>query len=303
MSLHNEPTPSSIKALLDVGVNVEDVINSEHIYDYIRPRKTYPSIEIEMSKPPGKFETQAKSDTTYTMLVHIYYKQLGVGTDDIKTLEIIEGQVVTTLTNATLGDHKVINETFTWNRQQIDKNHPYFYRSTLSISILQMNEVDLSQRQPDGVLTWQKSGSTIDNPPVADTHQYINVFDVELAEGYRDIEEIVTNNPEGSHIAVHYAARFVGRFIANFYIKYPDVGATGEMLNHMSHILTNGEKPEFQFIYTNHGSKSPNPGVLTETFTVHVDELQRMYMTEQLSRWRIIGKIDKPGTITLITDV
>lgn len=298
------PTPSSIKALLDVGVVVEDVINSEHIYDYIRPRKTYPSIEIEMIKPPGKFETQAKSDTTYSMLVHIYYKQLGIGTDDIKTLEIIEGQVVLTLTNATLGDHKVINEVFTWSRQQIDKNHPFFYRSTLTINILQMNEVDVfTARVPDGVLKWQKTGSVIDNPPIADTHQYINVFDVELAEGYRDIEEMVTNNPDGSHLPVHFATRFVGRFIANFYIKYLDVGSTGQMINQMSKILANGEKPEFKFIYTNFDSKSPSPGTLTETFNIYVDELQRMYTTEQLTKWRILGKIYKPGSITLTLGV
>ena len=288
------PTPASIKALLDTGTYPENTISSGNIYDFIRPRKLYPSIEIEMSKPEGKSETQEKTQRGYTFLIHLYYKQLGTGTDEIGKITQIEDQIVILLDTATLGDHKVVNEIFDWTREQPDRKHPFFYMSTLKLIISRVTET--TTLIPDGVLKFQVSGSQIENPPIAD-HTYMNVYDVEISEGFRDIEEMVTSNPDGSHIPVHFASRFAGRFIGNFHLDSADIGTTGEKLNNLKNILANGEKPNSIFIYTNKDSNTP-PSIISETINMHIDEITRMYSTNDLTKYRILGKLTKPSTIT-----
>jgi len=291
------PNPSSIKAILDLGVYPEDTISSENIYDYLRPRKIYPSIEIEMSKPEGKTETQEKTQKGYTFLIHLLYKQLGLGSDEIGKITLIEDQIVILLNAATLGDHKVVNEIFDWTREQPDKAHPFFYRSTLRLVISRITETSAST--PDGILTFLLSGSTVDSPPPGNK-TYMNVYDVEISEGYRDVEEMVTSNPDGSHIPVRFASRFVGRFIGNFHLDSADIGTTGEKLNRLKDILSLGEKPEAKFTYTNKDSNSPTPSTITETFTLMIDELSRMYTTGDLTKYRLLAKLVKPSTIIVI---
>lgn len=286
------PTPSNIKAILDLGVYPEDTISSENIYDYIRPRKIYPSIEIELSKPQGKSETHEKVLKGYTFQIRLYYKQLGLGSNEIVNIGLIEDQITLLLDAADLGDHKVSNESFSWARTQPDAAHPFFYISTLSLIISRVTEFS---ETPDGVLKFVLSGSVVDNPPGAD-HTYVNVYDTEISEGYRDIEEMVASNPDGSHIPVRFATRFAGRFIGNIHITIADLGATGDLVNHLKDILSSGEKPECKFLYTNKDSKTP-PNTLTETLFMTIDELSRRYNTEDLTSYRILGKLIKPSTI------
>jgi len=289
------PTPSDIKAILDAGVYPEDTISNENIYDYIRPRKMYPSIEIEMTKPQGKSETQEKILKGYTFQIHLYYKQLGLGSDEIGNITLIEDQIVLLLDAATLGDHKVTNESFSWVREHPDSAHPFFYVSTLSLIISRVTEF---LETPDGVLKFILSGSTVDSPPSSD-YTYTNVYNTEISEGYRDVEEMVSSNPDGSHIPVRFAARFTGRFIANIHITKDDIGSTGEKINKLKDILASGEKPMAQFLYTNKDSTTP-PSTISETLFLMIDEIQRRYNTEDLTVFRVLAKLTKPSTIVSI---
>jgi len=290
------PTVSDIKAILDAGVYPSKTISPGSIFDFLRPRKRYPSIEVEMVKPEGFVETKETTKNSYTYQIHVYYKQLGLGSNEMVTIRTIEDQIVILLSAATLGDHKVTNESFSWERKQIDKNHPYFYRSTLTLAI---SRITSTTATPDGVLRFDLAGSAVDSPPGAD-YTYFNVYDVEITEGYRDKEEMVTSNPDGLHLPVHYAGGFTGRFIAHFHVVADDIGATGDKLNQLKAIRANGTKPQATMIYTQKDSQSPSPATITETVVIQIDELNRMYSHADLVRWRLLAKPVKPTVITAI---
>ncbi len=288
------PTVANIKAFLDAGVYPAKTISAGTIFDFIRPRKRYPSIEIEMIKPEGFVETKERTQNTYTFQIHVYYKQLGLGSNEMVTIRAIEDQIVVLLSASTLGDHKVTNESFSWERKQIDKNHPYFYRSTLTLAIARTTSTTAT---PDGVLRFDVSLSSVDSPPGAD-YTYFNVYDVEISEGFRDREEMVTSNPDGLHLPVHFAGGFNGRFIAHFHVVSADIGATGDKLNQLKAIRTNGTKPQATMIYTQKDSQSPTPATITETVVIQVDEVSRLYSHIDLVRWRLLGRPVKQSVIT-----
>jgi len=291
------PTTADIKVILDAGVYPTNSVSPETIYDFARPRKRYPSIEIEMVQPEGKSETKERTEQSYQFQITILTKQLGLGSDEVSTQRAIELEIVNLLNAAVLGDHKVINESFNWKRDYPDKAHPYFVHSVLTISI---RRVVSTQAIPDGVLVIDVSASNIDNKP-GSNYTYTNIYDVEISEGYRDHHEIVTsNNEEGTLIPLHFAGSFSGRFIGHMHVKADDIGNTGDKVNQLMTLRSNGEKPEAVFIYTQKDADSPNPATITETFTVEIDEVVRLYSHQDLVRYRLLGTLVKPSIITAV---
>ena len=185
-----------------------------------------------------------------------------------------------------LQDYKVVFESKSWSRQSVqrDGSHPAYLVSTLKITVRQVN---VTVMPVDGVLKFVKVGSTVDNAPGAD-YTYTNVFDVDLQSGYRDIEEGYT----GSNIPRHFAGHIQGRFICNIMVKNADLGATGDKLNKMLLLRSNGEKPEIKFVYTN---KTADDQAITNTFTADPESVQMLYKTTDAVVFRLITK--------LITDI
>ena len=139
----------------------------------------------------------------------------------------------------------------------------------------------------DGVLQFKVTGSTVDNAPSVD-YTYTNVFDVDLQSGYRDIEEGYT----GSNIPKHFAGHIQGRFICNIMVKNADLGSTGDKLNKMPLLTTNGERPSIKFVYTN---KTADEVAITNTFTADPESVQMLYKTNDAVVFRLIAR--------LITDI
>jgi hypothetical protein len=189
-----------------------------------------------------------------------------------------------------LQDYKVVLESKTWSRQSVqrDGSHPAYLVSTLKITVRQVN---VTVMPVDGVLKFIDNGSTVpDNQPTQD-YTYTNVFDVDLQSGYRDIEEGYT----GSNIPRHFAGHIQGRFICNIMVKNADLGATGDKLNKMPLLKTNGEKPEIKFVYTN---KTADEVAITNTFTAEPESVQMLYKTTDAVVFRLIAKLISDNIIT-----
>lgn len=289
------PTTADIKAILDAGVYPDKTISPENIFDFARPRKRYPSIEIEMSKPEGKVETKERTEASYQFKIAVLTKQLGLGGDEVVTERAIEDQIVILLNAATLGDHKVVNESFDWARTYPEKAHPYFIHSILTIFIRRQISTTAT---PDGVLTYDTAISTGDNKPVSN-YTYVNVYDVEFNEGYRTINEQVTTHPDGKGVPVKFRGAFTGRFIAHMHVKSPDFGSTDDKVNQLMTIRANGEKPQVRFIYTQKDANTP-PATITEIVDIEIDDISRLYSHVDLVRYRLLATIIKPSTITAV---
>ena len=59
-------------------------------------------------------------------------------------------------------------------------------------------------------------------------------------------------------------------------VKNADLGTTGDKLNKMPLLRTNGEKPEIKFVYTN---KTADEVAITNTFTADPESVQMLYKT------------------------
>ena len=281
-------TASTIKTQLEGGTYPDNTLSSDNIYDYpqYEQRRKYPSCEIETVQPESTNETKRSTETTVSYEIRYFVRNLGVRTDEVANQKLVEDVIMAQIESMTLQDHKVVLENKTWKRQQVNKapSHPAYTVSVLKISVRQITATTATA---DGTLTFILTNSNVANPP-ASNFTYTNVFNVDLKAGYRDVEEGYV----GSNIPKHFAGHLQGNFICSIMVNSTDVGSTGEKLDEMTKLLSTGEKPTYQFIYTN---KTADESTITNTFDCEVDSVQMQYSTNEGVVFRLIAK--------LITDV
>ena len=282
-------TAASIKTQVLAGTYPENTLNDDNVFDYAQfvTRRRYPSCEIVTTQPQSTIETKKSTEKMVTFEISYYDKNLGLRTDDVATQKSVEDVILAQMEAMVLQDYKVTFESKTWSRQsfQRDGSHPAYMVSTLKITVRQVNVTTMT---PDGVLKFIDIGSTVvDDQPTGD-YTYTNVFDVDLQSGYRDIEE----GYSASNIPKHFAGHIQGRFICNIMVKNADLGATGDKLNKMPLLTTNGERPEIKFVYTN---KTADEQAITNTFTAEPESVQMLYKTNDAVVFRLIAR--------LITDI
>ena len=284
-------TAATIQAHLIGATYPEGTLSKNNIFDYEQytTRRRYPSCEVITTQPESTVETKRSTDTTIAFEINYYDKNLGLRTDDVSTQREVENVIRARMETMVLQDYKVVFESKSWSRQSVqrDGSHPAYLVSTLKITVRQVN---VTVMPVDGVLTFNLAGSSVDNAPGAD-YIYTNVFDVDLQSGYRDIEEGYT----GSNIPKHFAGHIQGRFVCNIMVKNADLGATGDKLNKMSLLRTNGEKPEIKFVYTN---KTADEVAITNTFTAEPESVQMLYKTTDAVVFRLIAKLISNVIIT-----
>lgn len=285
-------TAASIKTQVLAGTYPENTLNDDNVFDYAQftTRRRYPSCEIVTTQPQSTIETKKSTEKMVTFEISYYDKNLGLRTDDVATQKSVEDVILAQMEAMVLQDYKVTFESKTWSRQsfQRDGSHPAYMVSTLKITVRQVNVTTMT---PDGVLQFDLSESTVDGAPVAD-YIYTNVFDVDLQSGYRDIEEGHT----GSNIPVHYAGHIQGRFVCSIMVKAADLGTTGDKLNKMPLLRTNGEKPQIAFIYTN---KTADSSTITNTFTADPESVQALYRTTDGVVFRLIARLISDIAVTI----
>lgn len=284
-------TAATIQAHLLGGTYPESTLDANNIFDYEQytTRRRYPSCEVITTQPESTVETRRSTDTTVAFEIRYYDKNLGLRTDDVSTQREVENAITARMETMVLQDYKIVFESKTWSRQSVqrDGGHPAYLVSTLKITVRQVNVVEMPV---DGVLKFKYDGSLVDNNPNVD-YTYTNVFDVDLQSGYRDIEEGYT----GSNIPLHYAGHIQGRFICNIMVKNADLGTTGDKLNKMPLLRSNGEKPEIKFEYTD---KTADEVTITNTFTAEPESVQMMYKTSDAVVFRLIARLISDNIIT-----
>ena len=285
-------TAASIKTQVLAGTYPENTLNADNVFDYAQfvTRRRYPSCEIITTQPQSTIETKKSTEKIVAFEISYYDKNLGLRTDDVATQKSVEDVILAQMEAMVLQDYKVTFESKTWSRNsfQRDGGHPAYMVSTLKITVRQVNVTTMT---PDGVLKFDLSESTVDGAPVAD-YIYTNVFDVDLQSGYRDIEEGHT----GSNIPIHYAGHIQGRFICSIMVKAADLGTTGDKLNKLPLLRTNGEKPQIAFIYTN---KTADSSTITNTFTADPESFQALYRTTDGVVFRLIARLISDIAVTI----
>jgi len=285
-------TASSIKTQLEAGSYPANTLSADNIFDYpqYEQRRKYPSCEIETVQPESTNETKKSTETTVSYEIRYFVRNLGSRTDEVANQKLVEDVIISQMESMVLQDHKVVLESKTWKREQVNKapTHPSFTVSTLRISVRQITTTTATA---DGTLKFILAGSTVDSPPAGD-YTYTNVFDADLSTGYRDIEEGYV----GSHIPKHFAGNLQGNFICSIMVKSADMGTTGDKINKMGNLTSLGEKPVYKFEYTNLTSDS---STITNTFLCEVDKAQMQYSTRDGVVFRLIAKLISDVTVTI----
>jgi len=281
-------TATTIKTQLEGGTYPDNTLSSDNIFDYAQyeSRRKYPSCEVETIQPESTTETKRSTEISTTYEIRYFVRNLGIRTDEITNQKLVEDVIMAQMESMVLQDHKVVLESKTWKREQVNKapGHPAYTVSTLRISVRQ---ITVTTATADGTLTFILANSNVANPPAAN-YTYSNVFDVDLKSGYRDIEEGYV----GSNIPKHFAGHLQGNFICSIMVNSTDVGSTGEKLDEMTKLLSTGQKPTYQFTYVN---KTADESTITNTFDCEVESVQMQYSTRDGVVFRLIAK--------LITDV
>jgi len=277
-------TASTIKTQLEAGSYPSNTLSSDNIFDYAQyeARRKYPSCEIETVQPESTTETKKSTETTVMYEIRYFVRNLGVRTDEIANQKLVEDVIIAQMESMVLQDHKVVFESKTWKRSQINKapGHPAYTVSVLKISVRQITATTATA---DGTLIFILANSNVANPP-ASNYTYTNVFDVDLKAGYRDIEEGYV----GSNIPKHFAGNLTGNFICSIMVNAADLGSTGEKLDEMTKLLSTGEKPTYQFTYTN---KTADESTITNTFDCEVESVQMQYSTRDGVVFQLIAKL------------
>jgi len=285
-------TAATIKTQLEAGSYPDNTLRDENIFDYAQyeARRRYPSCEIETVQPESTTETKKSTEISTSYVIRYYVRNLGVRTDEVAGQKLVEDVIMVQIESMVLQDHKVVLESKTWKREQVNKtpSHPAYLVSTLTITVRQITTTTAT---PDGTLKFIKIGSTVDNAPGND-FTYTNVFDVDLKVGYRDIEEGTT----GTHLVKHFAGHIIGNFICSIMVRTADLGTTGEKLNKMPKITSNGNLPIYKFEYVNETS---DEGTITNTFSCVIDSVQMQYSTREGVVFRLIAKLITDVTVVM----
>lgn len=285
-------TAASIKTQLDGGSYPANTLSPDNIFDYPQyiSRRKYPSCEIETVQPESTTETKKSTETTVQFEIRYYYKNLGARTDEVAQQKLVEDEILSQMESMVLQDHKVVFESKVWSRQQVqsDGSHPAHFVSTLRISIRQITTTTATA---DGTLKFILASSVVDNPPLSD-YTYTNVFDVDFSVGYRDVQEGIMH----TNIPIHFAGNIQGNFIANVMVNSGDLGTTGDKLNKMPTLNSNGERQKYRFEYT---QKTADNSTITNTFDCEVERVNMSYSTSAGVVFKLIATLISDVTVTI----
>ena len=285
-------TSATIKTQLEAGSYPSNTLSSDNIFDYAQyeARRKYPSCEIETIQPESTTETKRSTEVSTAYEIRYFVRNLGARTDEVSSQKSVEDVIMAQIESMTLQDHKVVLESKTWNRTQVNKapGHPAYTVSILKVTVRQITTTTATA---DGTLTFILANSNVTNPPISN-YGYTNVFDVDLKAGYRTIEEGYV----GSNIPKKFAGHLQGNFICSIMVKAADLGTTGEKLNKMPKLLSTGEKGTYQFTYAN---KTSDESTITNTFDCIVESVQMKYSTSDGVVFQLISKLTTDVSVVI----
>jgi len=174
------------------------------------------------------------------------------------------------------------------------KSDPYIIRIlTLRLTRIISRSNTVFDSLNRGVLFIKSASDNMDNPPATD-FDYLEVFDIEDTESFRDVELQVTENPDGLGIPIYYAGAFSGILVMNCMLNTSHIGNTSDKINQIYRRQNNGEKIEatiFRF-YSNNASEFLN--IITQ---IRVQSVKIIEPKTNLMTFQILAKIISPSLI------
>lgn len=292
--------PDQIKTALIAGTWPDNTLNEFNIFDYeqLESRRRYPSCEIVFT-PESTNDTRQQSEKTVGYEIRYYDKIVGGRSEQLSILKQVEDEITAVIKPLILEDPIILNQTGGWNRNHVQRNraHPEYNVSILKIFTKSRFEAG---QLMDATLTFIKNDSEVKNPPTGD-YTYSQVYDTEIYEGYRTVEEQVTINPEVNIPGVPYRFRggFNSRFITHIHIKSSDIGSTGNNINKFNTLLDNGEKPIFALKYLAPTDDSPTGHTINHPIFVDIERVEYAYQSNDITVFRIFGWTVEPSTMSI----
>lgn len=148
-----------------------------------------------------------------------------------------------------------------------------------------------------GVLAFDTSASTGTSKPGTD-YTFTEAYRVQHVGGFRQIGELIDQNPNGEHVPVWFTGGYNGRFNCEMALKEEDIGTGTHQIPTIGNPDTFGEVNDVVFLWTSTNTKG-TPTTLTNSISMRVISLEPIYDTEDIARIRLIGQITKPPTMVI----
>lgn len=149
-----------------------------------------------------------------------------------------------------------------------------------------------------GVLVFKNTESQGDNKPGND-YTYTEAYDVQVEEGFAQIKENITGNPDGKGVPAFYRGTYSGFFQCNMYAKEADVGVQTNQLNTIFKQLSNGSIATIAFLQKVPTIRTSPQGYLNDLIYFKPTRFIRIYNQEQMVGFRLQGEMTKPATMTV----
>jgi hypothetical protein len=290
------PTATDILAIIDTGTY--NVTFQTYDIEQLEKRRRYPSIEVYKDVPASQQNDKKQTQTRYNFKIRIFQKLLSkeisskINTDQ----EQAENEIESLLDSASLGDHKILTESLSWDRDQQRTYHPYYVISTLNLTIVGVKTTVITT---DALLVFSKNNSTVNSAPASD-YTYSEIFDTEIMEGYHTHEEQVTVSPVSPGVPIRFRGGYYSRFLTHMAVKSTDFGTTGDKVNQLNTLLSSSqEKPIIGLVFTDKTTDTPTTHQIQEAITVDIDRVERAYTYNDLIVYRIYGFLTKPSVISV----
>lgn len=149
-----------------------------------------------------------------------------------------------------------------------------------------------------GVLAFDITNSQGSNLPVSN-YTYTEAWDVQIDQGYNQIEEFVSQNPNNTGVPIFFRTIFQGSFVCKIKAKRADIGTNNtNALNLIWQLYTNNELPKVYLIWTVPDTTTPTAHVLTVSTPMYVRKMRQSYNVEQIAEFILEARVAAPSTIS-----
>lgn len=148
-----------------------------------------------------------------------------------------------------------------------------------------------------GVLVFDTSESQGDNKPASD-YTYTEAYNVQAEEGFAQIKENITGNPDGKGVPAFFRGSFSSFFQCQIFAKKADIGVQTNQLNTIFKQLSSGEIATVALLIQTTDTEA-SPATMTDAVFVKVTKFRREYDLEKLVVFQLQGEMTKPSALSI----
>jgi len=237
--------------------------------------------------------------------ITVRYRVVDVDSDNYsESLDLVEqmgGEVVRIL-KTVYNPATTLNVYFitanNWTNEDIDVGNQRDLRRKLRFTLTTITSDDEEVYSGfGGVLVFDTSDSQGDNKPVAD-YTYLDVQEVEIDEGWDEIEELTVDTTKGDGVPDLTRDKFRGTFTAlTFAAKSNIIGSTIDKIQNIYKPQANlpiiGQVAEVVLLHSNMNTE-PSPSTLTTKSFMKAVRIKKSSQVQNLISYRITGRLSRP---------